>query len=175
MRKLTFKGYLQKYVKSLSLSGTNDIKRLAEEVPKNYRLAEPLVLYALSVNKRNRLLQVATDPHLKNLIHYFPEQLSWDDILLAFVNNEKNYPSEIRKVYSSYISQRDRQKANSHTKALMLERSRQLQQEKRVTTYRIYTDLKLNHGNVNAYLKNGDINKVGLEVAEKVLDYLRSV
>ena len=47
-----------------------------------------------------------------------------------------------------------------------------LQQEKNVSTYRVYTDLGLNHGNVNAYLKYGDISNVSLEVAEKVLEYL---
>ena len=175
MRKLTFKGYLYKYVKTLSLSGTNDIKRLAGEVPKNYRLAEPLVLYAMSVSKRNHLNMVATDPHLQKLIQCFPNQMSWDEVLSALESNDESYPHEFRKVYNSYVTHRDRQIANSHTKELMFKRTRQLQQEKGVTAYRVYTDLKLNHGNVNAYLKNGDVSKVGVEVAERVLEYLKSV
>ena len=172
MRKLTFKGFLHQYVRALSASGTNDIILLACEVPDNYRLAEPLVLYAIAVNKRSRLNRAATDAHLQKLMSCFPDNMSWDDVLFALEHNAESYPYEFRKVYNSYVAVRDRQKADSHTKALMLERSRQLQKEKGVTSYRVYTDLHLNHGNINAYLNNGDVDKVGVNVAEKVLDYL---
>jgi hypothetical protein len=42
---------------------------------------------------------------------------------------------------------------------------------KNITNYRIYTDLKLNHGNINSWLKNGDCDKVSLETARRVLKY----
>jgi len=126
----------------------------------------------MSVNKLSYLYRVARDAHLLALINSFPNQMKWDDVLCVLESDDKSYPYELRKVYNSYVSVRDRQKAAKHTKALMLEHSRRLQKEKGVTAYRVYTDLRLNHGNVNAYLKNGDVSKVGIEVAERVLEYL---
>ena len=40
------------------------------------------------------------------------------------------------------------------------------------TNYRIYTDLKLNPGNVNSWLKNGDSSKVSYRNAERILNYV---
>ena len=175
MKRLTFKGFLYQYVRALSNFNTNDIKRLADEVPHNYRLAEPLVLYAMAINKRKYLTSVAKDDHLKKLILCFPEGMGWDDVVRKLESDDESVPFEFRKAYRSYVSVRDRGKAKANTKHMMLERSRKLQKAKRVSTYRIYTDLSLNHGNVNSYMKNGDVNKVSLEVAERVLDYLANV
>ena len=48
MRELTFVGFLSRYVRELSMSGTNSISKLASEAATdNYRLREPLLLYAL--------------------------------------------------------------------------------------------------------------------------------
>ena len=48
MKELTFVGFLSLYVRELSMSGTNSISKLASEAATdNYRLREPLLLYAL--------------------------------------------------------------------------------------------------------------------------------
>jgi hypothetical protein len=41
-----------------------------------------------------------------------------------------------------------------------------------VTNYRLYADLGLNHGNMNAWLKSGDPKKVSLDVARRAVEYL---
>lgn len=175
MRQLTFKGFLRQYVREMSNLNTNDIKRLADKVPQNYRLIEPLILYALSENKHSHLKRAAKDNQLKQAISYFPDSISWEDVVCSLENHDKDIPYEFQKTYNSYVSIRDRYKAKSHTKVLMLNRTRQIQREKKISAYRVYTDLKLNHGNVNDYLKNGDVNKVSLEVAERVLEYLENI
>lgn len=43
-----------------------------------------------------------------------------------------------------------------------------------VSNYRIYTDLKLNPGNLNAWLKHGDSSKVSLYTARKTLQYMEN-
>lgn len=172
MRQLTFKGFLRQYVRELSALNTSDIKRLADEVPNNYRLAEPLVLYALATNKHGRLKKVARDEHLKKVTLSIPDNMTWDEVVRRFEDNDESVGREFRKAYNSFIVVRNKHKSKNHTKMLMLNRARQIQKEKGVSTYRIYTDLKLNHGNVNDYFKNGDVSKVSLEVAERVLAYL---
>ena len=176
MRLLTFKGFLHQYLRALSDAGTNDIKRLAEAVPANYRLIEPLILFAAASSKLSYLNKVAVDPVLLEAAQDFPEELSWNDIIAIFEQGKKSaLRNEYHKVYKSYISIRDRQKTKNRSKALILNKTRELQQQKNVSTYRLYTDLQLNHGNVNAYLKHSDVGKVSLEVAEKVLTYLEAL
>ena len=49
----------------------------------------------------------------------------------------------------------------------------QLQKEKGVSTYRLYTDLSLNPGNLNAFLKHGDCSKVSLSTARRAVQHLQ--
>jgi len=160
-------------VRALSKINTNDIRVLIGEVPDNYRLTEPLVLYTLSVNKCDCFLRTAKDPHLLSAFRAV-EEMSWDDVLSLLKCEDKRLTNEFHKVYRSYKSIRDKQKHVNHTKSLVLNRIRELQNKKNVTTYRLYTDLGLNHGNVHAYIKNGDVSKVSLEVAENILTYLEA-
>ena len=66
-------------------------------------------------------------------------------------------------------------RADNHTKELMRKKVKRLQEKNGVTNYRIYTDLKLNPGNLNAWLKHGDSEKVSLETARMTLRYVESV
>ena len=175
MRPLTFKGFLSQYLRAMSDSKTNDIKRLTDEVRHNYRLVEPLVLFAWATNKQKYLKLVAEDPVLVKAMDLFPDDMSWDDIISAFERSDNSIPNEFHKLYRSYICVCNRQEAKNHSKVLIHNRISELQREKKVSSYRIYTELKLNPGNINAYLKNGDVSKVGMEVAGRVLDYLEAM
>ena len=83
-------------------------------------------------------------------------------------------PAEDHKVWRSYQSRKNRGQADEHTKELMRQKVKRLQ-EKSVTNYRIYTDLKLNPGNLNAWLKHGDGDKVSLETARRALRYVENM
>ena len=50
----------------------------------------------------------------------------------------------------------------------------ELQQKKKLTNYRLYTDLKLNPGNVNAWLKHNDSSKMSLDCARQIYKYAKS-
>ena len=56
---------------------------------------------------------------------------------------------------------------------LMHKRVRELQAQKQVSNYRIYHDLNLNPGNLNAWLTHQDCSKVSLNTTRKTLNYLR--
>lgn len=83
-------------------------------------------------------------------------------------------PVEYQKVWRSYCSQKNKGLADNHTKELMRQKVKRLQEKNGVTNYRIYTDLKLNPGNLNAWLKHGDSDKVSLETARTTLRYVES-
>ena len=175
MRTLTFRGFLGQYVSALSLSGSKRLYTLAEEAAStNPRLKEALFLYALFSDNAPYLLTVtkslATAQEYNSLLGRY-DKTSMETALL---NNEPSLSVEYRKVYKSYLAVRDKNKGEQHTKSLMRAKIMRLQSEKGVSNYRIYKDLGINHGNMNAYLKNGDCSKVSLDTARKTIHYLES-
>jgi len=178
MRQLTFRGFLHKYIKGLSYCGSSDIRSLAQEVQvKNYRLVEPLVLYALSVNKSNYLNRVANDSLLLAESFRF-EHMNLDDVIAVLehelVNNAAVIPSNYVKTYQSYVYYRDKQKSQNHTKMLMRDVINELREQKNISVYRVYTDLNLNHGCVHNYVKNGNVQGISLNTAKRILEYLKA-
>jgi len=177
MRQLTFKGFLHKYVNELSYCRTNDIRSLAREVPdKNYRLIEPLVLYALFLNKSDYLNHVAEDSLLLAESFRF-EGMNPDDVasMLEYelINNTGDIPFAYIKVYQSYTYFRDKQKNQNHTKMLIRSKINELREQKSISVYRVYTDLALNHGCVHDYVKNGNVHGISLSTAKRILEYLK--
>ena len=83
-------------------------------------------------------------------------------------------PFEYHKVWKSYQSRKNRAQVDDHTKELLRQKVKRLQEKNGVTNYRIYTDLKLNPGNLNAWLKHGDSDKVSLETARRTLRYVEA-
>ena len=175
MRELTFKGFLTQYVKSLSESGKLGLYRLAEEAAsKNPRLREPLFLYAVFSDKTDVLLRAVKNPKLH--ARYSGVLLMNDktQIEALLIKESQQLLDGYLKVYRSYLSVKNKADNDTHTKTLMHKRATKLLSEKRVSHYRVYTDLKLNPGNVNTFLRNGDTSKIGLGTARRVIEYLEN-
>ncbi len=173
MRELTFKGFLAQYVKRLSKFDTNSLYKLAEEASRgNARLREPLLLFALYSGKQTVLLQATKDPNLFAEYQKMVSQYSVDQITQMFEENDSVLPNAYHKVWKSFQSQKNRGQSDNHTKELMRLKVKRLQERCGVSNYRIYTDLNLNPGNVNAWLKHGVAEKVSLETARRTLRYV---
>lgn len=175
MRELTFLGFLTRYVRSLSLCGSNSLYKLAEEAGnRNPRLREPLGLYALWSGKKELLFRAAKDTELNR--HYMDLFSSYPKSKMEAALKEQDHslPEEYRKVWRSYLSERNRAEAADHTKELMRGKLKRLQDQKGISNYRIYTALDMNPGNLNAWLKHGDGGKVSLETARRALRYVES-
>lgn len=175
LRELTFKGFLSQYVRQLSEQETNSLYKLAAEASSsNPRLKEPLFLYALYTQKVDVLLLAAKDADLKQEYLYMAGAFTTVSMEEALQNGADEVPAEYQKVWRSYMSRKNRGKADDHTKELMRQKVKRLQEKNGVTNYRIYTDLKLNPGNLNAWLKHGDCDKVSLNTARRTLQYVQS-
>ena len=175
MRDLTFRGYLTQYVRQLAAEETNSLYKLAAEAcSSNARLREPLFLYAVYSQKEKVLLQATKEPTLYMEYQRMLELYTADMMTELFEQASPLLPTEYHKVWRSYQSRKNRGLADEHTKELMRQKVKRLQEKKGVTNYRIYTDLKLNPGNLNAWLKHGDGDKVSLETARRAVRYLES-
>ena len=173
MRELTFKGFLTQYVRQLSVSDTNGLYKLAEEASSvNPRLREPLFLYALYSGKQTVLLQATKDQSLFTAYEEMALKYSTDEMTHMLETNASVLSMEYHKVWKSFQTQKNRMQADDHTKELMRQKVRRLQDKCGVSNYRIYTDLKLNPGNVNAWLKHGAADKVSLYTARRMLRYV---
>lgn len=173
VRKLTFEGFLKQYMVELSGVQTASVHNLADSLQKNPRLKEPLYLYALVFGKVNLLLRYTETKECHTEYERLCNLYSMEQTLV-FLQNQSVLPEGYLKVWRSYCSVRDAALADNDTKELIHRRVTEIQQKKHLTNYRIYTDLKLNPGNVNAWLKHNDSSKMSLDCARKIYKYAKS-
>lgn len=174
MRKLTFEGFLKQYVAELSGIQTASIHKLADCLQDTPRLKEPLYLYALAYDKVDLLLRYTEDKGCLAEYEWLSNCCSLEQMLAFLENQSPELPEGYRKVWRSYCSVRDAALADNDTKELIHRRVLELQQKKHLTNYRIYADLKLNPGNVNAWLKHNDSSKMSLDCARQIYKYAKS-
>ena len=174
MRKLTFEGFLKQYVSELSGVQTASIHKLADCLSANPRLKEPLFLYALAYDKMNLLLRYTADSTVVAEYVQLSNRCTLAQMLLLLENQSSELSEGYLKVWRSYCSVRDSALADNDTKELIHRRVLELQQKKHLTNYRLYTDLKLNPGNVNAWLKHNDSSKMSLDCARQIYRYAKS-
>ena len=175
MRELTFAGFLSRYVRELSLSGTNAISILAREAAeKNYRLREPLLLYALFTDKIPLLRKSIRNDKLKRHVESILDRFDRERMLQALKEEDPELPPEYRKVWRSYLVRKNIKKREAHTKELTRQRILSMQQEKGISNGRICQTLGLDPGNIGAWLKNVAGGRVSLETAGKVFDFMES-
>ena len=171
MRRLTFPGFLARYVASLSESNTTAIYPLVREASStNPRLKEPLLVYAMAAGKTDTLLMASRKTSLFTEYQRMCNQFQHENLLVALEEQSPEISEEYRKILRSYQSAAGAFDRDQRVKGLMRDRVVKLQAEKHLSTYRICKDMNLNNSNINAWLKNGD-NKVGMDTARAVLHY----
>ena len=176
MRQLSFPGFTKRYVASLSQAGTTAIYPLTREAAsENPRLREPLLLYALSNGQEKVLMAAAKNTPLAEAYGSLLQKYDYASMLSSLREQDPTLPQEYRKVWSSYLSVSGKGDRDRRVKALLREKIMQAKQEKGVSTYRICQDIGLNNSNINSWLKNGSDDKVSLDTARRVYDYLQSV
>ena len=167
MRKLTLLGFLSAYVKSLSECKALNIHKLIQEVyDGNDRLREPLFMYCHYSNKSNVLSKYLTDTDKSELNH-----IEW----LLTNNKNDELPVDYIKVINSYNRKAGMKDNDNHIKALMLAKIIALKTQKSVSNYRIYTDLKINAGNFNDFVKNRNLNRLSTDKSREVYNYLQAL
>lgn len=159
MRKLTFNTFLKQYILDLSGQASLSIHKLSRLAKKNYRLADPLLLYCLLEDKMDVYCKYSKlTPDLK--------QLTKDNYL-----DDKYDSYSFQKINQSYLRRVNAHEYDIGTKSLIRNNILKMMGDKKITKYRIYTDLSLNPGNINDYLSNGNSKKVSLDLVKKIYNY----
>jgi hypothetical protein len=177
MRKLSFTGFLKQYVAYLAADDTQDIAKLVGLAANGHsRVTEPLFLLAIMTDRLPLLLDAAKDTPLADVYSKLANLFPTPELLLgALKNQDPRLSLQYQKVYQSYLSQIARPDIDRQASLLMRDKAMNMMREKSVSNYRVYTDLGLNPGNINAFLKNADATKVSRKTARAILEYVQSV
>lgn len=171
MRALTFKGFLTQYVKELSQTNSLNLKTLAREAEEgNFRLTAPLVLYALVTQKEASLYRALGSSATADEIRRDMQAFFGTNVEQRLLSGKA--PRDYTKVWEAFLVAKNAPERDQELKDAIRKKVLQLMQARNCTNYRIYTDLKLNPGNVNSWLKNGESSKVSCRNAERILNYV---
>lgn len=173
MRQLTFRGFLESYVKYLS-GGTLALARLASLLPSEPRLAEPLVLWAVATGRSDRLARLLTEDPLSGEVQFVQRLAAEGRLENALASAEPELRTEYAKVWRSYAARRGAPARDARLKLEARARVLALEVEKGVSRYRMAKDLGLNPGNLNAFLVQGNPQKLGLDKALQLVRYLEA-
>ena len=164
MREQLFINFLQDYLQDISGLQTCNIHKLANEMKKNYRIRDSLILYcAISGDNRKKILNRFTNNKYKEVMSNLNENnfLSDDYEEYEFRKIWNSYQNKIKIVeYDNYIKENAR---------LTILKS---MKEKGITNYRVYKDLNLNPGNINDYLTNNNLKKVSVDTVKAIANYV---
>lgn len=118
MRKLTFEGFLKQYVAELSGVQTASVHKLADCMAENPRLKEPLFLYALAFNKVELLLRYTANSTIAAEYEKLSNLYSLEQMLVLLEKQSSELPEGYLKVWRSYCSVRDADKADVESEAV---------------------------------------------------------
>ncbi len=175
MRRLTFAGFLESYVRHLAGLDTLDLSRLARAMRSEPRLAEPLLLYAAKSGRAEKLsgLLGASDD-LRDELHTLVELERSDRLESVLAAEDPRLRPEYAKVWRSYVARRDAPARDAELKLRARERVLALEKTKGVTRYRMAKDLGLNPGNLHAFLAQGNPSKLSLARVYELVEYLKA-
>ena len=159
MRKITFNAFLKQYLLDLSGQTSLSIHKLSRLSKKNYRLMDPLLIYCLLENKM--------DIYYK----YFDHNQDLDGLTKDNYLDDKYADYSFQKIHQSYLRRLNVNEYDLQTKTLIRDNILKMMNDKKISKYRVYTDLSLNPGNVNDYLANGNSKKVSLDLVKKIYNY----
>lgn len=173
--RLTFKGFLLAYCQELSGLQTSSLKKLctaaANESP---RVAEPLFLYSLEIDRLDQLLQCSKGAWMEADYQQLADAaLSYHGEAQRFLQ-ENEAPERYEQVLAAYLARTGAIDADRRVIALMRDKTNDALKAKGITIYRLCKDLGLNMGNVYAYLGKGDVAKVSRATARRIMEYADS-
>lgn len=175
MRRLTFTGFLESYVRALAGGKTLSLSKLAELSASEPRLVEPMLLWAATTDRADRLSGLLADREdlqreLAALV-VLERSGSLQHMLTA---EDSGLRPEYSKVWRSYVVRRDAAARDAELRLEVRKRILELEAQKNVTRYRMAKDLGLNPGNLHAFLSQGNPTKLSLDRVAELLQYLEA-
>lgn len=171
MAELTFQKFLKNYVRQLSEQGTVSIIRLADEASgTNYRLREPLMLYAMVTGQSDKLLCATKDADLYKEYHGILTTCLKEQVMAILAEGTDELPENYHKVWRSYVSVRDRSLGEQETIGLIREKIQRLQEKHELSIPKVRNAMALKPAKYNRWIVHGDCTAVTLAEARTALN-----
>lgn len=175
MRALTFAGYLKSYVPYLAGTNSLAISCLLKRTTSEPRVTEPLLLMATVTGRSSELARRLQDtPELLNELQLLERLMQAGELETALETENPRLREEYTKAWRSYVVRRDAPQRDARLKQLARERALALEATRKVTRYRMAKDLGLNPGNLHAFLTQGKVDKLSLDRAYGLVEYLEA-
>ena len=175
MRQLTFNGYLESYVQYLAGQQTVALPRLVAATVSNPRVVEPLLLWATTTGRAERLAGLLADrPQLQAELTTLQSLRDQGRLESALATEDPVLRPEYRKAWRSYVVRRDSHARDAQLKLEARKRVLSLEANRNVSRYRMAKDLGLNQGNLHAFLGQGNPKKLSLDHAFALVNYLEA-
>lgn len=140
-----------------------------DKLPHSF-LSAPLVLYAAVEGKEEALLRSLDTSDAADTLRDMLRDLSGKSVDETLASG--NAPADCVKVWKAFQVAKAAPERERELKDAIRKKVLQMMQAGGCSNYRIYTDLKLNPGNVNSWLKNGDSSKVSYQNAKRIMYYV---
>ena len=167
---LTFEGFLKGYCRELSGQQSLSFRKLVKQATTvEPRVAEPLFLLALAQGKAEYVLGLSAGSWMeegyRRVLSLYSQAGS-----LASLCAKDDLPNRYANVWRAYRGAKEKPAADRRVNALMRRRTLEALADSSLTRYGLCRDLRLNKGNVYAYLA-GDDSKVSRETARRIMEY----
>jgi len=173
MRRPNFKGWVSRELAYLSGENTLNLRRLAflaqNKIP---RLRERLVLYAIVTGQEERLRNFLYKKEMTAELETLVKELAGKDLNEPDIFESVQVSDRYKKAFLSYKAAYEKNDARNESKKLRWEKSVELQKKKGITTAQICNTLGFDAGNISAYLKRADIDRISLDKATDIMRYL---
>jgi len=173
MRRPNFKGWVSRELLNLSEENTLNLRRLAFLAQnKTPRLRERLVLYAIETGQAERLRCFLYKKEMIDELKTLDKVLKGKNLNDPDIFQSIQISDRYKKAFLSYKAAYEKNDARNESKKLRWEKSVELQKRKGISTAQICSALGLDTGNISAYLKRADIDRISLEKATDIMKYL---
>lgn len=171
MAELTFQKFLKSYMRQLSEQNTVSIIRLADEAScTNYRLREPLMLYAMVTGQSDKLLCATKDAELYKEYHSILTTYLKEQVLVILAEGTDELPKNYHKVWRSYVSVRDRDLVDQETIGLIRDKIHKLREKHEIPITEIRNAMSLKPAKYTRWMVHGDCKAVTLAEARTALN-----
>ena len=168
---LTFRGFLREYCRELTGLQTDDLRKLVHScVNSSPAAAEVVMVFAAVQGKATYAASLAKGTWMEDGFKNFADQISDVTDIEAHLATEAA-PERYKKVLDAYHAKKYAIKADRRVISLMREPILAALEKSGTTIYSTCTQLKLNKGNVYAYLNKGDASKVSRSTARRIMEF----
>ena len=141
----------------------------------NHRFFNLFTLALLLNPKKSQTLLQSPEKYPRLFSHYTEVQKQYVGLTNAnvsdYVENLEDF-DELKKAFLSY--KRLVLDSKNRDKHALLRSIKEIMKAKGITNYRIYTDLLLNPGNTNDFIKNEVLEKMSIRNVQMIMEYCKN-